>query len=52
MSYPLDPDIHEDVRTFPMYQRLRKITQHPMHLSFLAMGEKVVWIHFLKTSET
>jgi integrase len=30
----------------------RKITQHPMHLSFVAMGEMVVWIHFLKTSET
>ena len=24
MSYPLDSDVQEDVRTFPMYQRLRK----------------------------
>ena len=25
MSNPLDSDVQEDVRTFPMYQRLRKI---------------------------
>ena len=24
MSYPLDSDVEKDVRTFPMYQRLRK----------------------------
>lgn len=28
MSYPLDSDIQEDVRTFPMYQRLRKINPY------------------------
>jgi integrase len=28
MSYPLDSDVQEDVRTFPMYQRLRKINPY------------------------
>ena len=28
MSYPLDIDIQEDLRTFPMYQRLRKINPY------------------------
>ena len=28
MSYPLDSDVKEDVRTFPMYQRLRKINPY------------------------
>ena len=28
MSNPLDSDIQEDVRTFPMYQRLRKINPY------------------------
>ena len=28
MSYPLDFDVQEDVRTFPMYQRLRKINPY------------------------
>ena len=28
MSYPLDSDDQEDVRTFPMYQRLRKINPY------------------------
>ena len=28
MSYSLDLDIQEDLRTFPMYQRLRKINPH------------------------
>ena len=31
MSYPLDSDVQEDVRTFPMYQRLRKKTH--MHIT-------------------
>ena len=28
MSNPLDSDVQEDVRTFPMYQRLRKINPY------------------------
>ncbi|MDP4061349.1 hypothetical protein RBLE17_10930 [Rhodobacteraceae bacterium LE17] len=28
MSYSLDSHIHEDLRTFPMYQRLRKINPY------------------------
>ena len=28
MSYPLDSDVQEDVRTFSMYQRLRKINPY------------------------
>ena len=28
MSYSLDSDIQEDLRTFPMYQRLRKINPY------------------------
>lgn len=28
MSYPLDSNIQEDLRTFPMYQRLRKINPY------------------------
>ena len=28
MSYSLDIDIQEDLRTFPMYQRLRKINPY------------------------
>ena len=28
MSYPLGSDIQEDVRTFPMYQSLRKTNPH------------------------
>ena len=28
MSYSLDLDIQEDLRAFPMYQRLRKINPH------------------------
>jgi hypothetical protein len=28
MSYSLDLDIQEDLRTFPMYQRLRKINPY------------------------
>ena len=28
MSFPLDSDVQEDVRTFPMYQRLRKINPY------------------------
>ena len=28
MSYSLDFDIQEDLRTFPMYQRLRKINPY------------------------
>ena len=28
MSYALDSDVQEDVRTFPMYQRLRKINPY------------------------
>ena len=28
MSYSLDYDVHEDLRTFPMYQRLRKINPY------------------------
>ena len=28
MSHPLDSDVQEDVRTFPMHQRLRKINPY------------------------
>ena len=28
MSFPLEHDIQEDLRTFPMYQRLRKINPY------------------------
>ena len=28
MSFPLASDVQEDVRTFPMYQRLRKINPY------------------------
>lgn len=28
MSYSLEPDVQEDLRTFPMYQRLRKINPY------------------------
>ena len=28
MSYSLDSDVQEDLRTFPMYQRLRKINPY------------------------
>ena len=47
MSYSLDTDIQEDLRTFPMYQRLRKInpyayyslnTQKQMQLDLRTLG--------------
>ena len=47
MSYSLDSDIQEDLRTFPMYQRLRKInpyayyslnTQKQMQLDLRTLG--------------
>ena len=39
MSYSLDSDIQEDLRTFPMYQRLRKINPFP-NFSFNLSGIK------------
>ena len=30
MSNPLDSDVQEDVRTFPMYQRLRCVPSTPL----------------------
>ena len=32
MSYSLDYDVQEDLRTFPMYQRLRKINPYAYYL--------------------